>query len=161
MCCQGPKRCTTTMIERNLTKQDPTDPVCNWSSCEEWCLSKGSSPCTKMYGILRDPGATIRFDECSLEEEDGFMDHTCSIAEDLEELNCKRSKYETTEPGNREVCMGFNNIIISCEGGVCKNISKIWQCDFKNRLSDLLDYRGLKNVDGWCNCKRCLESNGR
>ena len=160
MYCQGPKRCTTTMIERNLTKQDPTDPVCNWSSCEEWCLSKGSSPCTKMYGILRDPGATIRFDECSLAEEDGFMDHTCSIAEDLEELNCKRSKYETTEPGNREVCMGFNNIIISCEGGVCKNISKIWKCDFENRLSDLLDYR-LKNHDGWCNCKRCLVSNGR
>lgn len=31
---QGPKRCTTTKIERNLTKKDPTDPICAWASCE-------------------------------------------------------------------------------------------------------------------------------
>ena len=94
--CKGPKRCTTTNIERNLTKADPTDPICNWSSCEEWCLSKGSSPCSKMYGLLRDVGASLKFEQCSLAASDGFVDHKCSTAEDLAKLNCKRSKYETT-----------------------------------------------------------------
>ena len=90
------KRCTTTNIERNLTKADPTDTICNWASCEEWCLSKGSSPCSKMYGILRDVGATLKFEDCDFSEENGFIDHICSTAEDLEPLNCKRSKFETT-----------------------------------------------------------------
>ena len=42
-----PKRCTTTLIERNVTGT-PEDMNCNWSSCEEWCLSKGASPCSKV-----------------------------------------------------------------------------------------------------------------
>ena len=42
-----PKRCTTTLIERNITGT-PEDQKCNWSSCEEWCLSKGASPCSKV-----------------------------------------------------------------------------------------------------------------
>ena len=42
-----PKRCTTTLVERNITGT-PEDQKCNWSSCEEWCLSKGASPCSKV-----------------------------------------------------------------------------------------------------------------
>ena len=42
-----PKRCSTTFIERNITGT-PEDQKCNWSSCEEWCLSKGASPCSKV-----------------------------------------------------------------------------------------------------------------
>ena len=49
-----------------------------------------------MYGILRDVGATLKFEDCDFSEENGFIDHICSTAEDLEELNCKRSKFETT-----------------------------------------------------------------
>ena len=37
--CKGPKRCTTTLIERNVTNAFITDTKCNWSSCGEWCLS--------------------------------------------------------------------------------------------------------------------------
>lgn len=155
----GPKRCTTTNIERNLTKADPTDTICNWASCEEWCLSKGSSPCSKMYGILRDVGATLKFEDCDFSEENGFIDHICSTAENLEELNCKRSKFETTEPGHRETCMEFNNLI-SCEAGVCKNISHVWKCSYQDPLSDLLeDYGSAKQLKGWCNCRLCPESN--
>ena len=42
-----PKRCSTTFVERNITGT-PEDQKCNWSSCEEWCLSKGASPCSKV-----------------------------------------------------------------------------------------------------------------
>ena len=49
-----------------------------------------------MYGNLRDVGASLKFEDCNLNPEEGFIDHKCITAEDLEELNCKRSKYETT-----------------------------------------------------------------
>ena len=49
-----------------------------------------------MYGLLRDVGASLQFDDCNLNPDEGFLDHKCSIAEDLEEFNCKRSKFETT-----------------------------------------------------------------
>ena len=49
-----------------------------------------------MYGILRDVGATLKFEDCDFNPENGFMDHHCSTTEDLEKLNCKRSKFETT-----------------------------------------------------------------
>jgi len=156
----GPKRCTTTLIERNVTNAFITDTKCNWSSCGEWCLSsKGTSPCSKMYGILRDPGAEVTFDECELRPENGFIDHVCTTAEDLEPINCKRSKYETSDPGRRETCVGYNSLI-SCEAGHCKNISKIWDCTYKDRLLVLLDDYGSKSqLEGWCNCRRCAESN--
>jgi len=48
----GPKRCTTTLVQRNITGT-PEDGLCAWSSCEEWCLSKGASPCSKVFGVLR------------------------------------------------------------------------------------------------------------
>jgi len=156
----GPKRCTTTLIERNVTNAFITDTKCNWSSCGEWCLSsKGSSPCSKMHGILRDPGASVSFEKCDLKPELGFTDHVCTTAEDLESINCKRSKYETSNPGRRETCVGFNSLI-SCEAGFCKNISKIWDCTYKDRLKVLLeDYGSKSQLEGWCNCRRCPESN--
>ena len=49
-----------------------------------------------MYGLLREVGATLKFEECNLDPEQGFLDHKCSTAEDLEQYNCKRSKFETT-----------------------------------------------------------------
>eukprot|EP00090_Calanus_glacialis_P012976 TRINITY_DN21608_c0_g1_i5.p1 TRINITY_DN21608_c0_g1~~TRINITY_DN21608_c0_g1_i5.p1 ORF type:complete len:555 (+),score=111.67 TRINITY_DN21608_c0_g1_i5:209-1873(+) len=157
----GPKRCTTTLIERNVSITYLTDPICNWSSCEEWCLSKvqGTSPCSKMYGILREQGAIVSFEGCELKPELGFIDHMCTTAEDLDPINCKRSKYETSNPGRRETCVGYNNLI-SCQAGYCKNISKIWDCTYKDRLQDLLkDYGSKGQLEGWCNCRRCPESN--
>ena len=89
--------------------------------------------------------------KCDLQkdEDSGFIDHMCTTAEDLEPINCKRSKYETSvsnnwlilirfilrdlqDPGRRETCVGYNNLI-SCEAGHCKNISKIWDCTYKDR----------------------------
>jgi len=155
----GPKRCTTTLIERNVSNAFLGDTVCNWSSCEEWCLSKGSSPCSKMYGKLREPGAVVSFEQCDLKPELGFIDHVCTTAEDLEPINCKRSKYETSNPGRRETCVGYNSLI-SCQAGFCKNISKIWDCTYQDRLKVLLDDYGSKGqLEGWCNCRRCPESN--
>ena len=66
------------------------------------------------------------------------------------------------DPGHREVCMEFNDLI-SCEAGVCKNMSQIWDCNFKDKLTSLeQDYTvDGKVLEGWCNCNRCPESNAR
>ena len=37
------------------------------------------------------------------------------------------------EPGNRELCVTFNNLVISCEGGLCKNVSKIYDCTYRDK----------------------------
>ena len=85
-----------------------------------------------MYGILREIGASVSLEQCDLEEAGGFTDHICNNEEDLDPFNCKRSKYEVTEPGEREVCMEMSSLI-SCKAGFCKNISRIWECDYKDR----------------------------
>jgi len=167
----GPKRCTTTLIERNISNAFQGDTKCNWSSCAEWCLSKQSiMTCSKMYGILREVGVSVSLEQCDLEEgnlEDletkqgpgGFLDHTCQNEEDLPPFNCKRSKFETKEPGQREVCMGLNSLI-SCEAGLCKNISRIWDCEYKDSFTSLEKRFGSKGErDGYCNCNRCPEDN--
>ena len=40
-----PVMCTTT--ERKVIKDDIL--ACRWSSCSEWCLSKGGGACTHLY----------------------------------------------------------------------------------------------------------------
>lgn len=87
------------------------------------------------------------------------MDHVCYNEEDLEPFNCKRSKYETKEPGEREICTGFNSLI-SCKAGLCKNVSKIWDCEYKDKLTELTKRFGSKKErDGYCNCNRCPGDN--
>ena len=58
-----PKRCTTTLVERNITGT-PEDQKCNWSSCEEWCLSKGASPCSKVRDGQRCSLLTLHCTGC-------------------------------------------------------------------------------------------------
>ena len=43
--CKVPVMCTTT--ERKVIKDDIL--ACRWSSCSEWCLSKGGGACTHLY----------------------------------------------------------------------------------------------------------------
>jgi hypothetical protein len=57
---QGPKRCTTTLVERNLTSL-PGDGICSWASCEEWCLSQVHFiPCSAHGHHVRN-GASHRY----------------------------------------------------------------------------------------------------
>ena len=83
----GPKMCTTLAKEGNKSGPAECGRMDNatgefiegsvWHSCEEWCLSKGSSPCSKVFGVLRDRGADMTWEGCTLEEP-WFFDHTCT-----------------------------------------------------------------------------------
>ena len=71
-------------------------------------MNKGNSPCSQMHGKLREIGATVSFEGCALEsptpttedekkklkERPIFIDHTCKTLDDIEPINCKRSRYE-------------------------------------------------------------------
>jgi len=163
-----PKRCVTTEVKRNITSI-PGDGKCAWSSCMEWCLTKGAPSCSKVYGLMRERGADMEWQECDLEPESpddppegptGFLDHTCSTLDDLEELNCKRSKWELERAGQVEQCRLFNSLI-SCRAGECKNVSLIYECTFANTLLEIMDPWGKEPymTDGFCNCNQCEESN--
>jgi len=178
----GPKRCTTTYMNRNQTGT-PEDGLCEWASCMEWCLNKGNSPCSQMHGKLREIGATVSFEGCALEEPEGrtekekeerpiFVDHTCRTLDDIKPINCKRSQHEPSDkispddaenawklPGERERCFRFDDLI-SCEAGYCKNVSEIYDCSFTDSLEELLKPHGSQGqLDGYCNCNRCTQSN--
>jgi len=153
------KRCTTTSVQRNITGT-PEDGVCSWSSCEEWCLSKGASPCSKVYGLLRHRGADMAWEGCDLQQEEFFIDHNCTTLEDLEPMNCKRSKWELDRPGSVEQCRQFSNLI-SCEMGECKNVSLIYNCTYINTHEELQLSWGNEGfvTNGYCNCNECTHSN--
>lgn len=155
---EEPKRCTTTVVERNLTGT-PEDGICSWSSCEEWCLSSGASPCSKVYGLMRDRGADMTWEDCEVEEP-WLQDHTCSTLEDLQPMNCKRSKWELDRPGSVEQCRTFSDLI-SCEMGECKNVSMIYECTYHNTLEELQEPWGNPGfvTNGFCNCNECTSSN--
>ena len=188
---QGPKRCTTTVIERNITNafqvkssgdssyhRDPKSKsrslltprvthsapgplaqsgvsvrwrkmiLIQFSSNLKFWFQLGMMTCSKMYGMVRDPGVSLSLEQvalthiwkkmkmfqCDLEEGGGFMFHTCYNEEDLEPYNCKRSQFEISvsgkrqilffsekrfeflpqDPGDIETCHQFSNLI-SCK----------------------------------------------
>lgn len=156
---RDPKRCSTTIVERNISGT-PEDGICSWSSCEEWCLSKGASPCSKVYGLMRERGADMEWQDCELQEDLGFIDHTCSTLDDLEAMNCKRSKWELDRPGSVEQCRLYDSLI-SCKTGECKNVTKIYECTYANTLLELMEPWGKDPymTNGFCNCNECTESN--
>ena len=74
----------------------------------------------------------------------------------LKELKCKLYDSEFDEEELKEAkneCMNFDNdVIVSCIAGVCKNVSAIYDCQYKSSLQD------LKNADdgnGYCSCNQC------
>lgn len=156
---RDPKRCTTTEVKRNITGT-PENGKCSWSSCQEWCLSKGQSPCSKIFGLMRERGADMEWQNCDLDPDLGFMDHTCRTLDHEAVLNCKRSKWELTRPGSVEQCRLFNSLI-SCTMGECKNVSKIYECTYANTLLELMEPWGKDPymTNGFCNCNECEQSN--
>nr|XP_040567981.1 uncharacterized protein LOC121117603 [Lepeophtheirus salmonis] len=136
------KMCTTLSNDRNLSG---IDTCAGWSSCEEWCLSKSNKECSHVWAAARNLGTEIDWTDCDIiydnEEEslDTFVNHRCNVLEDLPEMNCKLYPYEKDTNGNtgdKNRCIRFNNIQISCEAGICKNITAVYKY-------------------GVCNCNRC------
>ena len=46
----------------------------------------------------------MEWHKCELETRELYEDHTCTTLEDLQPMNCKRSKWELVDPGSVEDC---------------------------------------------------------
>ena len=51
---------------------------------------------------------------CDLEDGGGFMFHTCYNEEDLEPYNCKRSQFEISVSGKRQILLFSEKDLSSC-----------------------------------------------
>ena len=94
-----------------------------------------------MKASARHEGTKIYWNGCDFSKDrndkyNNFVNHTCNIMEDIEEWNCKMfdSEAKTRNPpevGHKQICKDFNDIIVSCEAGICKNVSSVYDCTFK------------------------------
>lgn len=77
------------------------------------------------------------------------VDHVCKILDDVPDLNCKIMDQEGRILGR---CDNLDNVILACQAGVCKNVSQIYDCQFRSRLDDIKEENdGL----GRCFCSQC------
>jgi len=163
---QGPKMCTTLSMGKDIEGVENCE---GWTSCVEWCLSKSNKECSHVYAATRNLGTQIYWDKCDLTEEH-FVNHKCNTLEDLKELNCKLFSTEKDETGktgvgHAEECVKFDNVQVQCTSGVCKNISEVYKCTFKDRLTDIQEdwsENAQKNWGddegrGFCHCRACTD----
>eukprot|EP00095_Tigriopus_kingsejongensis_P007120 maker-scaffold303_size215788-snap-gene-1.14 protein:Tk07120 transcript:maker-scaffold303_size215788-snap-gene-1.14-mRNA-1 annotation:"GL12734" len=152
---QGPKMCTTLAMQGNLSGPESCQ---EWWSCEEWCLSKSGKSCSHVWAAVRELGTTVYWDGCDFNNET-FVDHRCNVLDDLEPMNCKLYKYEKDkegQPGLKDRCIQFDNNVISCMSGICKNVSMVYDCVYRSKLDDLIED---KDGRGFCNCNMCNNEN--
>jgi len=157
---QGPKKCTTLSMIRDI--DDPSPGGCeDWTSCHEWCLSKSNKECSHVWAATRHLGTEIYWSNCDFTEEH-FYDHKCNTLEDLKELNCKLFSTEKDENGeygvgHAEECVKFDGVQVQCTSGTCKNISEVYKCEFKDRLTDIENDWSKTEGKGYCHCKQCTD----
>ena len=53
---------------------------------------------------MRHRGADMEWHKCELDKRELYEDHVCTTLDDLEPMNCKRSKWELNDPGAVEDC---------------------------------------------------------
>ncbi|KAL7637832.1 UNVERIFIED_CONTAM: hypothetical protein RMT77_011444 [Armadillidium vulgare] len=121
---EGPIMCTTIKAVDIAAGGKKVD--CKWSTCNEWCLSKTSSPCWQIYVMPRNIGVETVIGDCELETNEACSALNVSLTEkklckkgeckDLNGLfNC--SKYDDNEC--RDIKAGYD-----CTGGSLKSLNK-------------------------------------
>lgn len=131
-----PAMCTTTRAVLTDT--------CDWGSCGEWCLSKTSGACMKIYVNLRNNGSNILLANCT-----NAANKTCY---GIDQENAKKNRCITDECKN--LTGTFN-----CTEGMCINITDAFMCIFRDTDPPLKcsGRRGKFNcadIEGLFNCNR-------
>ena len=100
--------------EMQLIKGDIN--ACRWSSCSEWCLSKGGGDCTHLYVSVRSNGTNIQMEGC----------------QDIAHRECKSLDMKQVPKRNCKEdheCI-FLNDMFRCNDGMCWNITSVYTCFF-------------------------------
>ncbi|KAK8737378.1 hypothetical protein OTU49_004453 [Cherax quadricarinatus] len=103
-----PIMCTT--VEAKDIASGSKKLSCDWSTCGEWCLSKGSGKCMQIHVMVRNNGSKVNFRDC------------VDIADD----NCSALDVNATQ-------------VWYCKKGQCKDLTGLYYCtkDDDNGCSNL------------------------
>lgn len=105
--------CTT--IERREVEGDIE--ACRWTSCSEWCLSKGGADCTHLFVSVRSNGTDVLLQGCR----DKFDKYCASLdLNTIEKRNCKKD----------HKCTRLDKMF-RCEDGLCWNITDVYACSYR------------------------------
>nr|XP_045581494.1 uncharacterized protein LOC123745217 isoform X2 [Procambarus clarkii] len=88
----------TTVEAKDLASGNKKLP-CNWSTCGEWCLSKGSGTCMQINVMVRNNGSKVNFRDCV-----DISDDACSALD----VNVTHIRY--------------------CKRGQCKDLTGLYYC---------------------------------
>ena len=126
--------CTTTEMQNVKGDID----ACRWSSCSEWCLSKGGGDCTHLYVSVRSNGTNLVMEGCK-----DISQRECKSLnmKEIPERNCKED-HECTVLDKMQ----------RCEDGMCWNITSVYTC-----------FYDPKDVDPPVDCavkRNCIELDG-
>jgi len=131
-----PVMCTTT--ERKVIKDDIV--ACRWSSCSEWCLSKGGGACTHLYVSVRNNGSNVEFEECT-----DIVHTKCPSLDrfNLQKKNCKKDHQ----------CTQLDKTF-RCEFGKCWNITDVYSCTWQTKDPELNceKKRNCVDLEGMYDC---------
>jgi hypothetical protein len=107
---ETPVMCTTT---RAVNKES-----CDWGSCGEWCLSKGTGACLQIFVNLRHNGSSLLFGNCT-----NSANKTCYgiDIETAKNFTCIKDE-----------CKNLTGVF-NCTKGVCHNITDAFDCEFHNK----------------------------
>lgn len=115
-----PIMCKTLLTEDLARKPSkPESPTsCDWTTCGEWCLSKGSGTCVQIYVMARRNGSKVTFRDCV-----DISDNNCSALNVTKTRNYKCKKGECTD------ISGLFNCTKDLENNDCKEITPAFVCN--------------------------------
>ena len=118
-----PVMCTTVHAEDTAKLGKKKSKNCDWSTCMEWCLSKGGGICMQIHVMVRNNGSKVQFNDCY-----EIQSHNCSAldANKTTVFRCKKGE-----------CLNLNGLY-NCskqDTNDCVDISPAFECSSK--LSDL------------------------
>ena len=109
----------TTILSEDLARTDKS-VKCAWTTCSEWCLSKGSGTCMQIYVMVRDNGTKVNFRDCV-----DIADHPCSA------LNVTNTRNYRCKQGECKELTGLFHCVKDLENNDCKEITPAFVCQNK------------------------------
>ena len=106
---------------------------------------------------MRNRSVDLTLEGCRVDS-DLFKVATCDTLEDLPDINCKIYEDQVDHDGNpgaKQTCLDFDDVVVMCEAGVCKNVSQVYDCQYESTMEAIL---GGNDGLGECFCSLCPEN---
>ena len=142
-----PVMCTTIQAV-DIAKLDKKDKTCDWSTCGEWCLSKGSGICMQIRVMVRNNGSKVQLNNCY-----DIQEPKCSALDPelSTKFRCKKGECKNLE-GLYNCSKGDTND--------CVEITPAYKCRVSKMSSEVIECteeKCAKRLEGvyWCKAGKC------